>query len=81
MKNMQKKLIYIIVAAFIILGLLTGLKIYFSYYSIYKSAKMTLENRYIDIAEQMAKGLDKDIYEKFLQTKTVNENYKRSKLI
>lgn len=76
----KKRMIYFIVISIAALSVLTGIKLFFSYQSTTKSAEITLAKQYTEIGMDIAHGLDKAAYEKFLLTKSDDENRKKTKL-
>ncbi|OAB47315.1 histidine kinase [Paenibacillus antarcticus] len=70
----KKRIVYFIVVSCIVLSALMSVKLLISYYSIGKSAQTTLAKQYIEIAKDIAVGLDTDVYQKFLATKQDDEN-------
>lgn len=50
---------------------------YFSYYSIHKSAHVAVATKYIGIAEKIGDGLNKEAYEQFLEAPAYNEYRQR----
>lgn len=75
----NKRMTYFIVVSFIIVSVLTASKLFISYYTTDKSAQIALAKQYIGIADEIAKGLDKDVYQKFLLTKQNDENREKTK--
>ncbi|MGF7047927.1 sensor histidine kinase regulating citrate/malate metabolism [Paenibacillus sp. DS2015] len=53
-----------------------SVKLYISHYSTNQSAQVALAKQYIGIATNVAEGLDKDAYQKFLLTKEDEDNRK-----
>lgn len=76
----KKRMVYFIISSLVTLIALTSVKLFISYYSTEKSAEITLANQYIEIAEDVAEGLDKDVYQKFLLTKQYDQNREKTKL-
>lgn len=72
----NKRIIYFIVISCMVLSALMIVKLYTSYYFIGKSAQITLAKQYIEIAEDIATGLDTEVYEKFAVAQEVEDNYK-----
>lgn len=75
----NKRITFFIIVSFIILSVLTASKLFISYYTTDKSAQIALAKQYIGIADEIAKELDKDIYQQFLLTKQNDENRERTK--
>lgn len=73
----KKKIISFIVVSCIVLSILMGAKLFISYYSIGKSAEVTIAKQYIEIAKDIAAGLDKEVYQQFLSTSKDDENRKQ----
>ncbi|WP_169085279.1 GHKL domain-containing protein [Paenibacillus sp. PL91] len=76
----KKRLIFFIVISITVMGLLTGLKLFFSYKTTSKSAENALAKQYTEIAMEAANGLDKAVYKKFLLTKSEDEHHLTTKL-
>jgi two-component system sensor histidine kinase AgrC len=76
----KKRMIYFIVISIAIMCLLTGLKLFFSYKTTSKSAEIALAKQYTEIAMEVANGLDKAAYKKFLLSKSEDEHYQKTKL-
>jgi len=76
----KRRLIYFIALSIVILSVLIGIKLLSTYHYTSKSAEITLAKQYTEIAEAIAKGLDKSAYKQFLSTKTDDENRKNIKL-
>lgn len=75
----RKKIIYFIVVSCVVLSVLMGAKLFISYYSIGKSAEVTFAKHYIEIAKDIAAGLDRDVYQEFLSTQQDDENRQQIK--
>ncbi|MGO4547102.1 GHKL domain-containing protein [Paenibacillus sp. 2TAB23] len=71
----KKRMIYFIIISIVVMSVLTGIKLYFSYHSTSKMAEITLAKQYTEIAEDIAADLDKERFGKFMQTKTYDEHY------
>lgn len=65
----NKRTVYLVIVSIVVLSALTSLKLYMSYYTTNKSAQVALAKQYIQIAESIAEGLDKDAYQRFLLTR------------
>jgi sensor histidine kinase regulating citrate/malate metabolism len=72
--NSRRQIIFL-TTSFIIIAILTGAKLALSYYSTEKATQTTLAKQYIAIANTIAKGLDTDTYEKFLEKKQEDSNF------
>ncbi|WP_242403744.1 GHKL domain-containing protein [Paenibacillus pini] len=56
-----------------------SVKLFISYYSIGKSAQTALAKQYMEIAKDIADGLDKGVYQKFIISKQDDENRKQTR--
>lgn len=68
----NKRIIIFILISIFILSILTGSKLLISRYSIENSSRITLAKQYIEIANNIADGLDKVAYKEYLENPHIN---------
>ncbi|MBH5319601.1 GHKL domain-containing protein [Paenibacillus sp. GSMTC-2017] len=72
----HKRMVFFIIVSSSVLGILTISRLVVSYYSTDKSAQIALANQYIAIADDIAVGIDKEVYRNYLITKERDENWR-----
>ncbi|WP_438348531.1 GHKL domain-containing protein [Paenibacillus sp. FA6] len=72
----NKRTVYLVIVSIVVLSALTSIKLYISYYTTKNSAQVALAKQYIEMAGNIAKGLDKDAYQRFLLTKQDGQDRK-----
>ena len=74
-----KKLKSIIILSVLVMLLFMSLNVYISYIGIKDSAKKTIANQNLEIAETLARSLDVDTYKIFLENPEKNKEYQMIK--
>lgn len=72
--KMTKGIAWFVLVAILVVSMLTGAKLYSSYYATGIAAQKALAQQYIGIAQDIADGLDKETYEEFLLTRQDDRN-------
>lgn len=74
--HLKNRIVFFVVAIVILTALICS-KLYFSYHIVNQSAEIAVAKQYIGIAKNVADGLEKELYGKFLQTKQYGEDRDR----